>query len=445
MAVNGLLGADVPNWLGDWLLGQGATYAPMSPQSGYNSQSNSNWLQNWQSNLPTGMGQVNAATPATNAPVVLQGAKGLFDSLGGGGGSNNPGPDPTTLGMMDIGNMANVASKGLGLFGAPMAVGLGINAIGQAVQANMMNENVTIGEDLAANVSPVEAFFSAFNPFSAFGPQNAVSQLTEQDNMFGEISNITAPLTMAQLAHMSNPNVGLAVSGMLGSVAGDAASGVEAAQSVQGVANALGINMSEDTHGVGFGGMGTTSGPGGSDSGGGSESGDGSGGDDSSGGCWVAGTQVIMGDNSSKNIEDLAIGDVVMTFPKDDQRWNTPLEPKAITELTVLPENIWWLNDTGVSKEEWVIRSNGEAARVKWLQLGDKLMTANGTVSVRRVEPKGTVEPVFNFMTADNYSYTADGIRTVRGMGVKGSNFAKPTPGKTMRECYKHVFKEELK
>ena len=443
MAVNGLLGGDVPNWLGDWLLGQGVSYAPMSPQLGYNSQSSANWLQNWQSGLPTGMGQVNAATPATNTPVVLRGAKGLFDSLGGGN-SSTPGPDPVLLGMMDIGNMASIAGKAADMFGAPFGVGIGINAIGQAVQANMINENVTIGEDLQANVNPVEAFFSVLNPFSSFGPQNAVSQLTAQDNMFGEPSFINEPLTMAQLAHMANPNVGLSVNGMLGSITGDAAAGVEAAQSVAGVAEAMGISLGDE--GL-FGGMSSKlSDPSDPDSGGGgSESGEGSGGHDSSGGCWVAGTQVIMGDNSSKNIEDLAIGDMVMTFPKDDQRWNTPLEPKAITELTVLPENIWWLNDTGVSKEEWVIRSNGEAARVKWLQLGDKLMTANGTVLVRRVEPKGTVEPVFNFMTADNYSYTADGIRTVRGMGVKGSNFAQPTPGKTMRECYKHVFKEELK
>ena len=148
-----------------------------------------------------------------------------------------------------------------------------------------------------------------------------------------------------------------------------------------------------------------------------------------------------MADGTRKDIEDLVVGDKVLTFAEDDRRWNTPLEAKKITEFTVVPEDIWYLNDTGTSKEEWIIRANGEAARVKWLKVGDEIMSSSGKpITVNRVEAKGTVEPVFNFMTEDNYSYTADDIRTVRGMAVRGQNMLPATGGKSAREAYEITF-----
>ena len=157
--------------------------------------------------------------------------------------------------------------------------------------------------------------------------------------------------------------------------------------------------------------------------------------------CWIAGTKVLMADRTRKNIEDLVVGDKVLTFAEDDRRWNTPLEAKKITEFTVGLEDIWYLNDTGTSKEEWIIRANGEAARVRWLKVGDEIMSSSGKpITVNRVEAKGTVEPVFNFMTEDNYSYTADDIRTVRGMAVRGQNMLPATGGKSAREAYEITF-----
>lgn len=196
MAVNGLLGADVPSWLGDWLLGQGATYAPMSPQLGYNNQSSADWLQNWRNSRLTNMGQVNSITPPTNTPVVLQGAKGLFDSLGGGGDGPFGPPGPVgTPSMSSFGNIGYGVGTAFGLaFGVP---GLGMigEAIGEATAANAMNDNVTLGEDLSVAIDPVSAALSAIGMFgiSPFGvPAN--EQMAEQDALFSEL-NMT-PLTL---------------------------------------------------------------------------------------------------------------------------------------------------------------------------------------------------------------------------------------------------------
>ena len=198
----------------------------------------------------------------------------------------------------------------------------------------------------------------------------------------------------------------------------------------QSVADALGVTIGNSCQ------------AGGDDSGGeDAGEGPGSSGDGASGACWVAGTKVLMADRTRKNIEDLVVGDKVLTFAEDDRRWNTPLEAKKITEFTVALEDIWYLNDTGTSKEEWIIRANGEAARVRWLKVGDEIMSSSGKpITVNRVEAKGTVEPVFNFMTEDNYSYTADDIRTVRGMAVRGQNMLPATGGKSAREAYEITF-----
>ena len=440
MAIQGLMGSDIPPWLEEWLLAtekggieqedEGMFKAAPSFES-----ATPNWLQQWLTNqVQTGtLSPQQAANISTQLP---QPAFEPFQDYSDGGGDDSPDADPVgESGFMNISNVGPVASVFGKALGVPSVVGMAISAFAEAAQAEEIEANVTLGEDTPVSINRFEAILSTLLPFL----NSAEEQLAEQEGLFGELSFNMEPFTVAELAHMVNPNVGHAFAGELGSVQGDAAAGVGAAESVAGVAAALGIDIGPNSTGM--------SPTGGTDDDGGN-AGDGTGDDgsgDASGGCWVAGTQVLMGDNSSKNIEDLSVGDLVMTFPKDDQRWNTPLEPKKITELTVLPETIWWLNDTGVSKEEWVIRDNGEAARVKWLKVGDKLMTANGVVLVKRVEPKGTIEPVFNFMTADNYSYTADSIRTVRGMGVRGENMRPPTPGKTMRECYKYVFKEDLK
>ena len=151
------------------------------------------------------------------------------------------------------------------------------------------------------------------------------------------------------------------------------------------------------------------------------------GGGDGAGGCWVAGTQVLMENNTYSNIEDLGIGDMVMSYPetKNTRRWNTPLEAKPIVSLLVGTVKIWHLNDSMVSGTEWMIKGDGTAAIVQWLNIGDTVLGPdNNLVEVTRVEPAvGQLETqvIYNFETKDNYSYIADGMRTIRGRAVRAA------------------------
>jgi hypothetical protein len=156
----------------------------------------------------------------------------------------------------------------------------------------------------------------------------------------------------------------------------------------------------------------------------GADDSDGSSGDGGDGSCWVAGTKILMGDNTYCNIEDLKIGDKVMSFPENTKlrRWNTPLEVRPIISLIIGTVNVWHLNDSMVSGHEWMIKGDGTTAIVKWLNVGDTIMDQDGNlIEVHKIEPaQGELERqvIYNFETEDNYSYIADGMRTVRGRAV---------------------------
>jgi hypothetical protein len=72
-----------------------------------------------------------------------------------------------------------------------------------------------------------------------------------------------------------------------------------------------------------------------------------------------------------------------------------------------------------------MIKGDGTAAIVQWLNVGDTVLGPdNNLVEITRVEPaQGELETqvIYNFETKDNYSYIADGMRTIRGLAVRAA------------------------
>ncbi len=202
----------------------------------------------------------------------------------------------------------------------------------------------------------------------------------------------------------------------------------------------------------GFGGFGDTGDIGGPEGSGGPGEGDADdAGDGDADACWVAGTKVLMGDCTYQNIEDLKIGDVVMSFPEDKKtrKWTTELEAKPIISLSVnRSRNIWHLNDTMVTGREWIVKGDGTAALVMWLQEGDTVMGADGEpIDIYRVEAaKGDLasQITYTFETKNNFSYTADNFRTLRGKAVRAPEdwkYAKDIDTGSMQDEYNKKFK----
>jgi len=204
--------------------------------------------------------------------------------------------------------------------------------------------------------------------------------------------------------------------------------------------------------GPGPGGFGDTGAMGGPEGSGGPGEGDADDpGDGDADACWVAGTKVLMGDCTYQNIEDLKIGDVVMSFPEDKKtrKWTTELEAKPIISLSVnRSRNIWHLNDTMVTGREWIVKGDGTAALVMWLQEGDTVMGADGEpIDIYRVEAaKGDLasQITYTFETKNNFSYTADNFRTLRGKAVRAPEdwkYAKDIDTGSMQDEYDKKFK----
>jgi len=433
MAITGLLGGNIPDWLGDWLLDPSSSQAYTSTTP--------TWLSDWAFKYP-GYRQTTSALSPYRTQVfyspLVKGAQGLFDSLGGDpqdgpGGTGISGPGAvsptgmestaTTATGKSISELATLASigfenqtqKALMQTVAALAPVPGISAV---VGLGTLANEAAAREEISKIVD-----FAFLDEFS--DEEFAALQAVANQSFFGGMFDDEPLAELAGLFGQIGDQEGYGVSNY-------GEDEISEAQEL-GLEPFGGLGISPDAAAVS--GLDDSGDPG--DDGGGPDAGDPGAGD-----CFVKGTKVTMSDGSLKNIEDLCIGDYVATFKEDDRRWHTKLlSSSPIVSLQVGLEEIWVLNDTGVSKEEWVIRGNGEPARVKWLKVGDTILNGSGEkVQVKKVEPKGTKEPVFNFMTDEHYNYIADDIRTVRGMAVRGSNMKQPTPGRTMKESFQIVF-----
>ena len=70
-----------------------------------------------------------------------------------------------------------------------------------------------------------------------------------------------------------------------------------------------------------------------------------------------------------------------------------------------------------------MVKSDGTASLVQWLNVGDELMDQDGNkVKVYRNEPaegKLSRQVVYNFESENNYSYIANNMRTLKGKAVR--------------------------
>ena len=124
-------------------------------------------------------------------------------------------------------------------------------------------------------------------------------------------------------------------------------------------------------------------------------------------GCFVAGTQVLMGDGSSKAIEDVAVGDEVLAA---DPRTGETVARRVLDTYvhqdvdTFLVEMMGGAVTSTAEHPFWV---EGQGwTPVHELMPGDKLVDADGVrVELLSVTPTGEAATVHNFNVADLHSY----------------------------------------
>ena len=136
--------------------------------------------------------------------------------------------------------------------------------------------------------------------------------------------------------------------------------------------------------------------------------GDNTGGGGKVGACFVEGTQVTLTDGSTKNIEDIQVNDLVLSYNKDISK----LESKQVTKLLHHTQEEWgsgyWIinNKLKVTQNHPMYTNNG-IKLLKNLKINDILINEkleNVTIdSIKIINKK--VEKYYNFEVEDNNNY----------------------------------------
>lgn len=127
------------------------------------------------------------------------------------------------------------------------------------------------------------------------------------------------------------------------------------------------------------------------------------------GGCFLSGTQILMSDGKNKNIEDIVLGDEVMTL--SDPRTNhkttgvvTELYQHVISEYVIINDNL-------KVTPEHLIYTNFSFRPAGTLKLGDWLLDSSGQIiTITSIDKQREVVPVYNFKVEPQHTYFANGI-----------------------------------
>jgi hypothetical protein len=125
--------------------------------------------------------------------------------------------------------------------------------------------------------------------------------------------------------------------------------------------------------------------------------------------CFAKGTLVLLADGSSKVIEKIEVGQMVLAAPDTDPE-APPTPCKVVQVYHNAPANIFEVHVAGevirtTANHPFYVKGKGWV-KVKDLAVGDELRTANGSfVQVQRVADSGETEPVFNLQVELSHTY----------------------------------------
>ncbi|OGL78177.1 hypothetical protein A3J43_01850 [Candidatus Uhrbacteria bacterium RIFCSPHIGHO2_12_FULL_54_23] len=127
------------------------------------------------------------------------------------------------------------------------------------------------------------------------------------------------------------------------------------------------------------------------------------------GGCFLAGTQILLEDGSTKPIEEIAVGDRVRTLA--DPRHRTT-ESGTVAELYrhVISEYLVINGRLRVTPEH-LVYATMHFLPAGDLRVGDWMLTRSGEKEfITSIETKRAVVPVYNFRVEPQHTYFADGF-----------------------------------
>lgn len=140
------------------------------------------------------------------------------------------------------------------------------------------------------------------------------------------------------------------------------------------------------------------------------------------GGCFAAGTKIKMADGSQKNIEEIGLGDQILTF--ENEHAKRLVEAEVIETFDHLVPEYWVINGhLKVTPEHRVFVNNGWQM-IGEARVGDYLVDDSGQlVRIESIERVRELVKVYNFHVEDYHTYIANGLYVHNDKGGPREHF----------------------
>jgi hypothetical protein len=126
-------------------------------------------------------------------------------------------------------------------------------------------------------------------------------------------------------------------------------------------------------------------------------------------GCFLAGTQITMADSTTKAIEEIEVGDVVLAYDEATGE----LKPDTVSKVhdPVVWDHYFLVNGSMKLTPSHPVLSDGTWVEIGKLEVGDTLTAADGkAVPIESIETIKESVTVYNFATNPYQTYIANGI-----------------------------------
>jgi len=123
--------------------------------------------------------------------------------------------------------------------------------------------------------------------------------------------------------------------------------------------------------------------------------------------CLATGTKITMADGSYKNIEDIKVGDMVISFNFETKEYSSAKVNKVIKrkDPLVIINNI-----LRVAPDEPIYLADGKVKDAEDIKVGDSLINEKGgQVKVNTVESNIELVDTYDFTLEKNFNFFADG------------------------------------
>ena len=134
-----------------------------------------------------------------------------------------------------------------------------------------------------------------------------------------------------------------------------------------------------------------------------------------SGGCFGKGTQVLMANGRTKNIENVAVGDEIATY--NEKGSNEMVGAKVSKTEDVVENGFLVINEKLKVTANHILWVNGDWRQAGVIQIGDTLRNINGDEKVYSIEWRREKVHVYNLEIENHHTYIAENIWVHNGKG----------------------------